>query len=138
MLISSSSDMGKYLVELIKGYCGEGTLLTKESYKELFREQLSDNNFGEGQRNAEHPYDGDYNPAIFIGHSALGFVGHSGGDAGVATWMYFDKKKKTGRYIVINCDMGNDERARELEYYAIYDKMSEYFDRLDIEKPVYK
>ncbi|CAA0189864.1 Beta-lactamase [Tenacibaculum maritimum] len=134
MLISSSNDMGKYLVELIKGYCGEGTLLTKESYKELFREQLKDNNFGEGQRNPGHPYDGDYNPAIFIGHSALGFVGHSGGDAGVATWMYFDKKKKTGRYIVINCDMGNDERARELEYYAIYDKMDEYFDRLNIEK----
>lgn len=134
MLISSSSDMAKYLAELIKGYCGEGTLLTKESYKELFRKQLNDNNFEEGQRNADHPFDGDYDPAIFIGHSALGYIGHSGGDAGVATWMYFDKEKKTGRYIVINCDMGNDERARELEYYAIWNKMDEYFDRLNVEK----
>jgi CubicO group peptidase (beta-lactamase class C family) len=41
----------------------------------------------------------------------LGYIGHSGGDAGVGTWMYFDKEKKTGRYIVINTDMGNDERA---------------------------
>ncbi|WP_241695532.1 serine hydrolase domain-containing protein [Winogradskyella litoriviva] len=137
MLISSSSDMAKYLVELIKGYSGEGTLLSKESYKELFTEQLSDNNFAEGERNADHPYDGDYNPAIFIGYSAFGFVGHSGGDAGVATWMYFDKEKKTGRYIVINCDMGNDERARELEYYAVWDKMNEYFDKLNVEKPAH-
>ncbi|MBR9845390.1 MAG: beta-lactamase family protein [Algicola sp.] len=136
MLISSSSDMAKYLIELIKGYNGEGTLLNKESYKELFSEQLKAENFD--SRNAENPYDEDYNPAIFIGHSALGYVGHSGGDAGVATWMFFDKEKKTGRYIVINVDMGNDERARELEYYAIWDKMNDYFDKFDIETPADK
>ncbi len=132
MLISSSSDMAKYLTELIKGYSGEGTLLTKQSYKELFTEQLREQNFE--SRNAENPYNGDYSPAIFIGHSALGYIGHSGGDAGVGTWMYFDKEKKTGRYIVINTDMGNDERAKELEYYAIWDKMNAYFDKLTKEK----
>ncbi|WP_340202540.1 serine hydrolase domain-containing protein [Ascidiimonas sp. W6] len=132
MLISSSSDMAKYVLELIKGYSGEGTLLNKESYKELFEEQLTAQNFE--SRNSSNPYNGDYNPAIFIGHSALGYVGHSGGDAGVGTWMYFDKEKKTGRYIVINTDMGNDERAKELEYYAIWDKMNEYFDKLKVEE----
>lgn len=131
MLISSSSDMAKYLSELIKGYCGEGTLLTKESYKELFTEQLEEQNFE--SRNASNPYNGDYSPAIFIGHSALGYIGHSGGDAGVGTWMYFNKENKTGRYIVINTDMGNDERAKELEYYAVWDKMNEYFDKLTTE-----
>lgn len=128
MLISSSSDMAKYLAELVKGYSGNGTLLKKESYEEFYTEQLKEQNFE--SRNADHPYDGDYSPAIFIGYSALGYVGHSGGDAGVGTWMYFDKEKKTGRYIVINTDMGNDERAKELEYYAIWDKMNEYFDKL--------
>lgn len=131
MLISSSSDMAKYLSELIKGFSGNGTLLSKESYTELYREQLAPENFE--SRNADNPYNGDYSPGIFIGHSALGYVGHSGGDAGVGTWMYFDKEKKTGRYIAINTDMGNDERARELEYYAIWDKMNEYFDRLSVE-----
>ena len=133
MLISSSSDMAKYLFELIRGFSGEGTLLKKESYKELFTEQLDESNFEE--RNADNPYDEDYNPAIFIGHSALGYVGHSGGDAGVGTWMFFDKEKKTGRYIVINMDMGNDNRAKELEYYAIWDKMNDYFEKLSAEKP---
>lgn len=135
MFISSSSDMAKYLAELVKGYSGEGTLLSKDSYKELFTEQLEEQNFE--SRNAGHPYNGDYNPAIFIGHSALGYIGHSGGDAGVGTWMYFDKEKKTGRYIVINTDMGNDERAKELEYYAVWDKMNEYFDKLNIKKPAH-
>ncbi|GAA3619094.1 serine hydrolase domain-containing protein [Flavivirga jejuensis] len=135
MLISSSSDMAKYLSELIMGYCGKGTLLSNESYKELFTEQLEEQNFE--SRNAGNPYNGDYSPAIFIGHSALGYIGHSGGDAGVGTWMYFDKEKKTGRYIVINTDMGNDERAKELEYYAVWDKMNEYFDKLNIEKPAH-
>ena len=99
----------------------------------LFTEQLNENNFAEGERSADNPYDEDYSPAIFIGHSALGFIGHSGGDAGVGTWLFFDKEKKTGRYIVINCDMGNDDRARELEYYAIWDTMNEYFDALSEE-----
>jgi len=132
MLISSSSDMAKYLHELIKGYSGAGTLLSNDSYKEFFTEQLEEQNFE--SRNAAHPYNGDYSPALFIGHSALGYIGHSGGDAGVGTWMYFDKEKKTGRYIVINTDMGNDERAKELEYYAIWDIMNEYFDKLELDK----
>ncbi|WP_198440106.1 hypothetical protein [Pareuzebyella sediminis] len=97
--------------------------------------QLEEQNFE--SRNSGNPYNGDYSPALSIGHSALGYIGHSGGDAGVGTWMYFDKEKKTGRYIVINTDMGNDERAKELEYYAICDKMNEYFDKLNVEKPAY-
>ncbi|WNB18021.1 serine hydrolase domain-containing protein [Marivirga arenosa] len=132
MLISSSSDMAKYLHELIKGYFGAGTLLSNDSYKEFFKEQLEEQNFE--SRNAANPYNGDYSPALFIGHSALGYIGHSGGDAGVGTWMYFNKEKKTGRYIVINTDMGNDERAKELEYYAIWDIMNEYFDKLELDK----
>jgi len=136
MLISSSSDMAKYLAELIQGYLGEGTLLKKESYDQFFEEQLDENNFGE--RNADNPYNEDYSPALFIGHSALGYVGHSGGDAGIATWMFFDKEKKTGRYIVINCDMGNDNRARELEYYAIWDKMNDYFEKFNAHEPSVK
>lgn len=130
MLISSSSDMAKYLSELIKGFSGNGTLLKQESYQELFREQLNASHFAEGQRRPNHPYDGDYNPGIFIGHSALGYVGHSGGDAGVGSWMYFNKETKTGRYIVKNTDGGNDERAKELEYYAVWDKMDEYIAKL--------
>ena len=131
MLISSSSDMAKYLTELIKGYNGTGTLLSAKSYQEFFKKQLTASNFGPDERDPNHPYDEEYDPAIFIGHSALGYVGHSGGDAGVSSWMFFDKNKKTGRYIIVNTDFGGDERARELQYYAIWDKMNIYFDKLN-------
>lgn len=128
MLLASSNDMSKYLTELIKGFSGTGTVLSKESYEELFRIQLNESH--QESRNADNPYDEDYDPAIFIGHSALGYVGHSGGDAGVATWMFINKKTKVGRYIVINTDMGNDERARELEYYAAWDALNLFLDGL--------
>lgn len=128
-LITSSSDIAKYMTELIRGFQGKGTILNKESYEELFREQLNENHFEEGSRNASHPYDGDYNPAIFIGHSALGFLGHSGGDAGVSTWMYINKETAIGMYMVMNTDIG--DRETELEYYAIWSKLEEYCDRLN-------
>lgn len=128
MLITSPNDMGKYLAELIKGYAGKGTLLTRESYVEYFREQLQATHFD--GRDSENPYNEDYSPALFIGHSAKGYVGHSGGDAGVGTWMYFNKETLTGRFIVINTDMGEDNRAKELEFYAVWDKMEEYLERL--------
>lgn len=133
MLLSSSHDMAKYLTELIKGFSGTGTLLSKESYDELFKIQLNESH--QEDRNADNPYDEDYDPAIFIGHSALGYVGHSGGDAGVATWMFINKETKVGRYIVINADMGNDERARELEYYAAWDALNAFLEGLDAVAP---
>lgn len=133
MLISSSSDMAKYLAELVKGFAGKGSLLTAESYSEFFEEQLNEENFE--SRDEANPYNGDYSPALFIGYSAHGYVGHSGGDAGVGTWMYFNENTKTGRYIVINTDTGNDNRAKELEYYAIWDLMNKYFDKLITKKP---
>jgi CubicO group peptidase (beta-lactamase class C family) len=129
MLITSSSDMAKYATELIKGYRGEGSILTRESYAEYFRTQLEEKHFEAGSRDANHPYDGDYDPALFIGHSASGYVGHSGGDAGVSSWFYFDKEKSLGTYMVMNTDIGN--RKTELEYYAIWDKIVEYASELN-------
>jgi len=131
MLISSSSDMAKYLTELIKGYFGEGTLLTKESYRQLYKKQLSDKHFAANQRNAEKSYSDEYNSGIFMGYSAFGYVGHTGGDAGVGTWLFFDEKTRTGRYIVKNTDSGNDNQARKREYHAIWGTMGEYVDRLN-------
>lgn len=127
MLITSSSDMAKYLTELIKGYSGNGTLLSQESYKELFTEQLNEKHYTE--RNAGHPYNDEYNTGIFMGFSAKGYVGHAGGDAGVGTWMFFDKETKTGRFIMKNTD-GTTQEQHQM-YFDVWDKMDEYIDRLN-------
>lgn len=127
MLITSASDMAKYLTELIKGYAGTGTLLEAESYKELFTEYLTEVNFVE-ERDAGHPYNDEYNSGIFMGFSALGNVGHAGGDAGVATWMFFNKETKIGRFIMRNTQAL--DREDQQQYYDIWDKLGEYSSRL--------
>ena len=59
-LRSSTLDMSVYLSELIKGYYGQGTLLSAESYKEYFNPTLDDSHFEE-ERNVEFPYNDEYN-----------------------------------------------------------------------------
>lgn len=63
--ITSISDMGKYLTELIKGYSGNGVLLSEESYSELYREQLDSTHLKE--RNKENPYNDEYNLGYLSG-----------------------------------------------------------------------
>lgn len=101
--ITSANDLGLYLSELIKGYSGEGTILTKESYQELFRKELRDNQFTE--RDEHNPYNDEYNFGIFIGFSAKGYIGHTAGDPGVSSFMFFDTKKKLGRLLFINTNL---------------------------------
>ena len=125
-LITSSEDLGKYLSELIKGYSGNGTLLSKESYAELFSEQLEAGNFEE--RDAENPYDDEYNSGIFMGFSAQGYVGHTGGDPGVATFMFFDAEKKLGRLLLINTGLNNKEGVQQ--FFSIWDTLKEYQEDL--------
>lgn len=126
--ITSPEDMGKYICELIKGFDGRGTLLKKESYRELFRQQLSENNFSE--RNEQNPYNEEYNTGLFMGFSCKGYVGHTGGDAGVASMLFFDPKTKTGRFLMLNTSFstkdGNDQ------FYRIWDILGIYGEKLSV------
>lgn len=124
-LITSSHDLGLYLRELIRGYSGNGTLLRKESYVSLFKKQLNEGNFTE--RDRENPYNDEYNTGLFMGFSAQGYIGHSGGDPGVSSYMFFDAKKKIGRILIINTDLFDQEGVDE--YFAIWNKLGEYQEK---------
>lgn len=126
--ITSSSDLGKFLTELIKGYNGKGTLLNKDSYKEYFKEQLNAVNFTD--RNEKNPYSDEYNLGIFIGFSVAGNIGHTGGDPGVASMMFFDPKTGTGRILIVNTNI-NDKKGND-EFYQIWDKLGKYEDKLKL------
>ena len=78
--LTTINDLSKYLSELIKGYSGNGKLLSKNSYNELFKPQSKEENFEE--RNSNNPYNDEYNLGIFIGISATNNIGHKGGDPG--------------------------------------------------------
>ena len=123
-LITSSDDLGKYLTELISGYCGTGKLLKSESYEELFKPQLTSENFKERNESA---YNDEYNMGIFMGISAQGQIGHTGGDPGVATHMFFNTKTNIGKILIVNTDL-NKEGIQE--FIDIWGKLEEYETKL--------
>lgn len=123
-LITSSSDLGKYLTELIAGYSGNGKILNNESYKELFKPQLTDVNYTE--RN-ESVYNDEYNMGIFMGISAQGQIGHTGGDPGVATHMFFNTETKIGKLLIVNTEL---KKEGIQEFIDIWRKLEEYETKL--------
>jgi len=125
-LLTTSADMGKFICELLKGYSGRGTLLSKESYKEYFRQQLTAENFTD---RATSEYSDEYNMGITIGFGSTGNFGHYGGDPGLFSMIYFDKETKTGRYFITNTD-GNGETTAKYQK-QIMDLLNEYTLKLN-------
>ncbi|SHH09354.1 serine hydrolase domain-containing protein [Flagellimonas flava] len=121
-LITSVNDKAKYLSEIIKGFSGNGKLLTEKSYKLFFSEFLSDVNF-DGERDTDRPFDDEYNSGLFIGHTPIGQIGHMGGDPGVSTFMFFNPNSKTGKLLFVNTDL--DEKGAD-QFYSIWNKMGLY------------
>ncbi|GAA3511831.1 serine hydrolase domain-containing protein [Aquimarina addita] len=125
--ITNLNDLGKYLTELIKGYSGNGTILTQKSYKQLFKIQLTGENFAE-KRDKTNPYDDEYNSGIFMGFSSFNNIGHTGGDPGVSTLMFFNQKNKIGRILFVNTNIQNQDGFNS--YFGIMNKLDEYSNKL--------
>ena len=45
---------------------------------------------------------------IFMGRSAKGQFGHSGGDPAVTTLMFFNSESKTGKLLISNTDLSKE------------------------------
>ena len=115
-LLTNAEDLGKYLMELIKGNSGKGTLLSSESYKKLFTGQLNDKHFT--KRNTSFAYNDEYNSGIFMGITPGGFLGHTGGDPGIVSFMFFDPEKDLGYILIINTEIRDKEGVKE--FYGIW------------------
>ena len=124
--ITNVNDLSKYLSELIKGYNGNGTILTEESYKEYFKPQLSESNFIE--RNTKNPFNESYNVGIFMGFGYTGYIGHTGGDPGTMSIMFFDPKTNLGRIMIFNTNFSDKEGNKA--FYDIWNALEKYQDRL--------
>ncbi|MDR4890913.1 MULTISPECIES: serine hydrolase domain-containing protein [unclassified Chryseobacterium] len=120
--ITSINDLSKYLTELIKGYLGKGTILTQKSYKEYFTPQLTASNFTE--RNDKNPYSESYNVGIFIGFGYTGYIGHTGGDPGVMSMLFFDPKNNLGRIMIFNTNF-SDKKGNDA-FYGIWNILEKY------------
>jgi CubicO group peptidase (beta-lactamase class C family) len=124
--ISSVADLSKYLQELIRGYQGQGSVLRATSYRELFRPQLAASNFE--HRNERNPYSESYNVGIYMGFGYTGFIGHTGGDPGVVTLLFFDPKSGIGRLLLLNTSFSDKAGAKAM--YKIWDTLAKYQLRL--------
>ncbi len=90
-LKSSVADMALYLQEMIRGFYGEGSLLSKESYAVLFKNQLQ--------------VPSKERSGIFwdvFGSEGEGDIGHAGSDPGIETFMYFKPETKIGKILFVN------------------------------------
>ncbi len=104
---SSVVDLTKFLQEMIKGYKGEGTLLSKESYLKMFE-----------QVHEEIP------DAICWDLAVTCCIGHAGNDFGTATMMFFEKGSGVGRILFTNKSLETEELNEQ--YYAIFNTLFEY------------
>ncbi len=125
-LLTSIHDMTIYLRELINGYNGKGRLLSNKSYEQLFAEWLTAENFEE--RDTGNPFDDEYNSGIFFGHTPTGYIGHTGGDPGVATFMFFNPKTNIGKLLFVNTDL--DKKGAE-QFFQIWNTLGSYETRLN-------
>lgn len=114
-LITSSTDLSKFLIELIKAYSGKGSILNPSSYKEFFKSQLNETALGDKKNS---------NIGISI-DKQLGYhvIGHSGGDPGTNTMMYFDTEKGSGRIFIANTD-SHKENSDEV-FWNIWDTLDQ-------------
>ena len=108
-LKTSTIDLTKYTLEMIKGFYGTSDLLSKESFKMLFQKQFSDANMPLNMEPKEP------NRAIFWCYSKKGKLMHTGSDIGVTTFLSFDPTTKIGRIIMINAALDGEENDKALE-----------------------
>ncbi|AKD05919.1 hypothetical protein PKOR_22415 [Pontibacter korlensis] len=125
-LLTTSSDMSKYILELMKGYLGNGTILTKQSYKEYFTPQLAAENF---TNRSTSEYSDEYNMGITMGFGSTGNFGHTGGDPGMSSVIWFYKDKRMGRYFIVNTDWNTESSGKDQK--AIYDLLHEFYVKLN-------
>ena len=109
-LYSSVSDLTKYLQEMMKGYDGEGRLLTTESYQEMMTQQYDDEELPDG----------------LCWDLAMGvdLIGHAGNDYGTSTLAYFSPSTGVGRILFSNISI--EQEDQEDAFYGIYNLLFQY------------
>lgn len=122
-LRASARDMAKYLTELIKAKNGQGTLLSQTSYEAYFTASLPDLVFEEGRSKAK-AFNDEYDMGVFMGINGLGAYGHSGGDPGTASLLFFNPATTRGSYMIVNTDIYTQEGADA--FYGIMTSLQDF------------
>lgn len=101
-LKTNIQDLSLYLIELIKGYNGNSTLLAKKSWNELYAKNFSKEN------NIQDINPREPNTGIFMAYFKSGKIGHTGSDLGVSAFMMFNPNTNVGQILMANEDLTPD------------------------------
>ncbi|QMU31374.1 serine hydrolase domain-containing protein [Adhaeribacter radiodurans] len=92
-LRTCTADMSKYLIEMIKGYQGTSSLLTRASFQAMFQPQFSATNYPEGIAISKR------NKGVFWNIYNSGIISQDGDDPGVSTYLFFNVKTGVGGFL---------------------------------------
>jgi CubicO group peptidase (beta-lactamase class C family) len=116
-LKTNAIDLSSYLIEMIRGFKGDGKLLNSSSYETLFQPQLSCEGLN---KNDTSIFNDKFNIATLWSVTSSGIVLHLGGNNGVYSVIYFNPKTKKGALAYSNL---RDNSFGEL--FAIINKYEE-------------
>ncbi len=106
-LFTSVSDFSSYLIDMIRGLNGKGSLLSPESYREMMSNQLTPENFPQGEFATFKGY-------MWSVNEEGDNVTMNGADPGVVTYTLFTTAGNAGFVIFLNTNLfGNDELEKE-------------------------
>jgi CubicO group peptidase (beta-lactamase class C family) len=108
-LFTTVSDLTKYFQDMIRGYEGNGKLLTSESYTTMMKNQIPDLDTAVG---------------IFWDLDVDCCIGHGGNDFGLATLAYFDPDTGVGKILFTNLTIEMEEQ--EDQFYSIFNTLFAY------------
>ncbi len=110
-LKTNIEDLGKYLLEMINGYHGDGKLLSAAAYQTLFQPQLSDTCF---ENRNDYPFNDQQGVGVFWAISPSGYRLHNGGSVGVYSFIYFDPSAKSGAIAFCNLPIDDFGKVRDI------------------------
>ncbi len=110
-LKTNIADLSKYLIEIMKGYNGNGKLLSKNSFQTLLNPQLPDSCF---ENRNDYPFNDQYGVGVFWAISAAGYRLHNGGSIGVYSFIYFDPKTQSGALSFCNLPVDDFGKVRDV------------------------
>ncbi len=108
-LKTSVSDLTKYMLAMMKGYFGQGSIVSKESFALLFAPQFTAANMPAGMDKKE------VNRAVFWAYTPKGIIRHTGSDPGLMAFVSFDPVKKIARAFTLNAQLEGEENIKTVK-----------------------
>jgi CubicO group peptidase (beta-lactamase class C family) len=102
-LKTSVADLTKYMLAMMKGYFGQGGIVSKESFALLFAPQFTAATMPANMDKKE------VNRAVFWAYTPKGVIRHTGSDPGLMAFVSFDPAKKIARAFTLNTQLEGED-----------------------------